>query len=113
MQGYSDQLLTAIADTFGMRMWELFKEAEGRPAYQVREEPGQYGAVPTKQLQLLNQRYDHASPAARRLIDRLVKIAASGKLSDQAAASLLTLLHSLSKTAEKKSKSKKVKRKLR
>ncbi|HWQ94637.1 MAG TPA: helix-turn-helix domain-containing protein [Gammaproteobacteria bacterium] len=113
MQGYSDQLLTAIADTFGMRMWELFKEAEGRHAHQVREDHGTYGAVPAKQLQLLDQRYAHASPAARRLIDRLVKIAASGKLSDQAAASLLTLLHGLSKTAEKKSKSKRVKRKPR
>ncbi len=110
MQGYSDQLLTAIADTFGMRLWELFREAEGQPAHQVREEHGHYGAVPTKQLQLLNQRYAHASPAARKLIDTLVKIAASGKLSDQTAASLLTLLCSLSKTAAKKSKSKRVKR---
>ena len=113
IQGYSDHLLTAIADLFGMRMWELFKEAESKPGHQVREERGQYGVIPAKQLQLVNQRYEYASPAARKLIDRLVKIAAAGKLSDQAAASLLTLLGSLSKPVAKKPKSKKNKRKSR
>ncbi|MEO6697296.1 MAG: helix-turn-helix transcriptional regulator [Gammaproteobacteria bacterium] len=113
IQGYSDQTLTAIADIFGMRLWEIFREAESQPAHQVREEHGHYGAVPAKQLQLLNQRYAHASPAARKLIDTLVKIAASGKLSDQAAASLLALLRSLSKTTTKKPKSKRVKRGVR
>ena len=102
-QGYSDVLLAAVADELGVHLWELFKEAAGGP--QVREERGRNTPSSTKSS--LTQRYIQASPTVRKLVDSLLNLAASGKLSDETSRGLIGLLPTLPRGKSKPSKTKK------
>ncbi|MEW6353448.1 MAG: helix-turn-helix transcriptional regulator [Pseudomonadota bacterium] len=106
-QGYSPEMLGALADLFGVHLWELFKEAEGQHGPQVREDHAGYGAAQAESLRRLTQRYVQSTPAVRELVDTLVRLSASGKLPDEVCHSLLTLLGGAAKkTTAKKSKQK-------
>ena len=102
-QGYSDVLLAAVADELGVPLWELFKEAADGP--QFREERGR--STPSATKSSLTQRYTQASPAVRKLVDSLLNLAASGKLSDETSRGLIGLLPTLPRGKAKTAKSKK------
>lgn len=108
-QGYSHALLEAIAHALGVRLSELFREAERESGDQVREERAGYTVPLKKSVVHLGQHYQAASPAARALIDTLLELAAQNKLPDALCLSLTQLIQPLKgvrakRTAPKKRK---------
>lgn len=94
-QGYSHALLEMIAHVLGIRLSELFREAEREAGNHVREEGAGY-AVPLKRpADQMARRYHAASPAARALMDTLLELAAQNKLPDALCRSLAQLLQPL------------------
>lgn len=91
-QGYSHELLMAVAGVLGVRLSELFREAEGLAGYHVKEARAGYAVAPPKSLRRLNEWYMRTSPAARELMDALIARSTAGTLHDEVCQSLLTLL---------------------
>lgn len=109
-QGYSHELLMAVAGVLGVRLSELFREAESLAGHHVKEERAGYAVALPKSLRRLNEWYMRTSPAARELVDALIARSAAGTLHDEVCQSLLTLLRPAAAPAPKtKAKPKKAK----
>lgn len=91
-QGYSPIVLEKIAHFLGMRLSELFREAEREAGDHVREEGASYASSLKKPVIQMAQRYHAASPAARALVDTLLELAAQNELPDAMCRSLDQLL---------------------
>lgn len=105
-QGYSHALLETIAHVLGVRLSELFREAEREAGDHVREERAGYAASLKGPVAQMAQRYHAASPAARALMDTLLELAAQTKLPDALCRSLAQLLLPLKKKPARRLKRK-------
>ncbi|RJQ49473.1 MAG: XRE family transcriptional regulator [Gammaproteobacteria bacterium] len=105
-QGYSHALLETIAHVLGVRLSELFREAEREAGDHVREEGAGYAASLKRPAVQMARRYHAASPAARALMDTLLELAAQDKLPDALCRSLAQLLQPLKKTPARRLKRK-------
>lgn len=108
-QGYSHALLETIAHALGVRLSELFREAERESGDQVREERAGYTVPMKKSIVQMGQHYQAASPAARVLIATLLELAAQNKLPDALCLSLTQLLRPLKRARAKPATPKKSK----
>lgn len=91
-QGYSPIVLEKVAHFLGMRLSELFREAEREAGDHVREEGAGYASSLKKPVIQMAQRYHAASPSARALVDTLLELAAQNELPDAMCRSLDQLL---------------------
>lgn len=109
-QGYSYEILAAIADTLGVTLSELFRQAESRAGLQLREEHSSYTTGQTKPLARLNRHYAQLPLATRELFDTLLDMSLSGSLSEEACLNIASLLQATSGVDTTEVKAKRPKR---